>query len=80
LEINCHRYIQLTNEEFQKLVANKVLYPNMIGYEYINDSGINMVEFHVDDHNYFEKIQSDLIFGASLSVRKPTNIKPVIIF
>jgi hypothetical protein len=80
LEINCHRYIQISKNQYDKLVQDKSLYPNMNGYSYTNADGRHMLEFHIDDHVYFQKIQSHLLFGASLSVRKPTTIKPLIIF
>jgi hypothetical protein len=52
----------------------------MYAYNYTKTNGTSMMEFHVDDHAYFQNIQSDLIFGASFSVRKPTSSKPIIIF
>jgi hypothetical protein len=52
----------------------------MHAYNYAKADGTSMMEFHVDDHAHFQKIQSDLMFSASLSVHKPTSRKPVIIF
>jgi hypothetical protein len=80
LETNCHHYIQISKNQYDKLVQDKSLYPNMNGYLYTNADRRHMLEFHIDDHVYFQKIQSHLLFGASLSVRKPTTIKPLIIF
>jgi hypothetical protein len=52
----------------------------MHAYNYAKTDGTSMMEFHFDDHAYFQNIQLDLIFGASLSVHKPTSSKPAIIF
>jgi hypothetical protein len=52
---SCHHYIQLSKQQYDNLVMNNILYPNVNGYKYINDWGMNMLEFHVDDHNYCEK-------------------------
>jgi hypothetical protein len=80
LEINCHRYVQLTFARYQALVKEQKLHPNMKGHSYVNDQGVPMIEFHVDDHLFLQNVQSELLFGASLSVRKPTSCKPLIIF
>jgi hypothetical protein len=42
--------------------------------------GIAMVRHHIDDAPKFQKDQSELQFGGSLSVCKPINEKPLIIF
>jgi hypothetical protein len=52
----------------------------MDGYNYVNNQGQQMFEFHVDNHVHFQKVLSNLVFGASLLVRKPTSTKPLIIF
>jgi hypothetical protein len=50
------------------------------GYNYTTDKGIAMVEHHIDNAPKFQKDQSELQIGGSLSVRKPINEKPLIIF
>ena len=39
-----------------------------------------MVEFHVDHHPDFQDLAEELPFGGDLSVRKPPNLKPAIVF
>ena len=49
-----------------------------LGYEYELD-GVKFVEYHVDDHIKLQKIGDDLAYGGGLSVRKPHDVKPLII-
>ena len=49
-----------------------------MGYEYEKD-GEKFVEYHVDDHIKFQKIGDDLPYGGGLSVRKPHDVKPLMI-
>jgi hypothetical protein len=54
------------------------------GYHYHSaDNTIDMVEFHVDDYDLLHGVAEEMGFGAfrgNLSVRKPPDVKPLMIF
>jgi hypothetical protein len=58
------------------------------GYTYYQDQhsgvpGDEMVEFHVDDYDMLDCIAEEMgfgMFGGNLSVRKPPDVKPIMIF
>ena len=54
------------------------------GYKYIiknkDKDDITMVEYHVDNSILFQEKLSNTKFGGNLSVRKPSNIKPLLMF
>jgi hypothetical protein len=62
------------------LIHEGKIHANIKGYKYTDTNRYNWIEYHVDDHPFFTLIQSELVFGGSLSVRKPTHLKPLIIF
>ena len=79
-EVCMHRWIQLTLAEHEKLVEEQKIIDGS-GYKYIDDENQDLVEVHVDDlpeEVVFQK--SKTIYGGNLSVRKPLDKKPVIIF
>ena len=54
-------------------------------YEYLDENGVKYYEFHVDDNLEFSdwtdwSDEESRKFGGCLSVRKPSNCKPLIIF
>ena len=49
------------------------------GFKYTKDNEV-LYEYHVDDHADFQKECSMLPFGGSLSVRKPHDVKPLVMF
>ncbi len=52
-----------------------------LGYRYTDsESGKRMVEFHVDEHPSFQDRVSTTKYGGNLSVRKPSQVKPLICF
>ena len=52
---------------------------NGLGYEYGNMNGEIFFEFHVDDHELFQNMCSNLPFGGHLSVRFPPNKKTLML-
>ena len=50
------------------------------GYSYIDDTGVSMVEHHVDDHPSFHERMNQIPFGGKLSVRLNDGERPLIIF
>ena len=34
------------------------------GYSYLSDDGIQMVEFHVDDHDFLHDVAKDMGYGV----------------
>ena len=50
-----------------------------VGYEYEKD-GTTYIEFHVDDHPSFTERDDLHPFGGNVSVRKPSDAKPLLIF
>ena len=85
LEPCSHRWVQMTVEKYLSIQATldekeKIL-PS--GYKYKDTiTGIDMIEFHVDDHECMQKYADETYgaFGGNVSVRKPAAAKPIIIF
>ena len=51
------------------------------GYKYADTDGCAMVKYHVGSCSIFQdEINKDTEFGGRLSVRKPENMKPLIIW
>ena len=82
IEPRCHRWIQLSNKEFdtvkEQLGQSKLLNK---GYQY-KCCGVEMIEFHVDDHEYLQHYADKryLDFGGMVSVRVPPVERPIIVF
>ena len=76
-ELRAYRGYSTTKEEKDKLVRLGEVDEN-VGYHYKKD-GVDMVEFHVDDHILFQSRCDSLPYGGNLSVRKPPNTKPLMI-
>ena len=74
------RWIQISKQESDELQTNGML-PKSSGYHYTDNSGVDMVEYHVDSCETFqERMNKDTIFGGNLSVRMKKDEKPLIIF
>ena len=80
IEPRCHRWGQISNVELndlkEKMKENKLLntgYCFKCGEE-------DMIEFHVDDHDYLQAYEDKKYpdFGGSVSIRTPPGVKPVI--
>ena len=76
-ELRCYRWFSITKEEKDKLVSQGEIDAS-VGYHY-TQNGIEMVEFHVDDHILFQSKCDVLPYGGNLSVRKPPNTKPLML-
>ena len=48
------------------------------GYIYVDDDGIDMIEYHVDMSYHFEDKLAGYPFGGNLGIRKPIAARPVI--
>ena len=74
------RWIQITKARSDQL-ANEKIIPENSGYAYNDSNGDMMVEHHVDSCSLFQdEMNNETIFGGNLSVRKPQNSKPLIIW
>ena len=84
-ELKTHRWIQMSKVKYDEMISQGYII-NGTGFEYKNSKDENKTyyEFHVDDHPDFSCSSwhnSELaVFGGNLSVRKPTDTKPLIIF
>ena len=82
LELLTYRWVQFSKVEFGALKEQKKVPINLHPkHTYnCNDSNIEMVEFHVDDADYFhEYCNEKYIYGGNLSVRKDNNKKPILL-
>ena len=78
-EIRCHRWIQLTSEELEKLEEERIDFVRDNAYVYFdNERALTMYEFHVDDLNNQHEKLTNVEFGGFLSVRKKENERPII--
>jgi hypothetical protein len=85
VEPRCHRWIQVTKETAEGWRREKTkpsqFNLNAKGNAYLSEDNIEMVEFHVDDHDFLHDVANEMGYGAmggNLSVRKPSN-KPLMI-
>ncbi|KAI2509347.1 hypothetical protein MHU86_5100 [Fragilaria crotonensis] len=76
-EVQAHRWIQMTLEESKRMESLEQI-PTNCGYIYVDDDGIDMIEYHVDVSYHFEEKLAGYPFGGNLSIRKPIAAKPVI--
>ena len=76
-EVRAHRWIQMTLEESKRMESLEQV-PTNCGYIYVNDDGIDMIEYHIDVSYHFEDKLAGCPFGGNLSIRKPIAAKPVI--
>jgi hypothetical protein len=84
LEPRTHWWIQATKEAVDKWKAeNKILEDVNRGYHYCSADNVEMVEFHIDDYDFLHDVAEEMgfgTFGGNLSVRKPPDVKPLMIF
>jgi hypothetical protein len=84
LEPRTHRWIQVTKETVEKWKREKKILENDTrGYHYLSADNVQMVEFHVDDYDLLHDLAEEMgfgTFGGNLSVRKPPDTKPLMIF
>ena len=74
------RWIQITKEQADESTKNNSV-PRNSGYEYTNEKGVKMVEYHVDSCTLFQYNLNEMaIYGGNLRVRNPKHEKPLIIF
>jgi hypothetical protein len=65
-----HHWIQITKQESIEC-ENKGLVPRNSGYHYSLDTGIDMLEYHVDSCSEFQvRMNEETEFGGQPSVRK----------
>ena len=75
----CHHWVQLPIAEYIKMKQEGEVFCGK-GYKYKDQKGSTYIEFHVDNSEKLTDIGKQHPFGGSLSVRKPKNEKPLIIF
>ena len=78
LEPRCHRWVQMTLNEFDNLPERKDILAK--GYSYTGIAGAQMIELHVDKHECLQRYANKMHeeFGGNTSVR--WSGKPLIIF
>ena len=85
LEPSSHRWIQIKKTRLEAIQEPLEEGANILqkGFTYTDpQSGTDMIEFHGDDHELLQQIANKKFveIGSALSVRKPENVKPLIIF
>jgi len=86
LEPRCHRWIQVTKETVEGWRREKKkseFNENAKGYTYRSENGVEMIEFHVDDHDFLHGLAIEMgygLYGGNLSVRRPPGSKPLMLF
>jgi hypothetical protein len=90
LEPRTHRWIQVTKETVEKWKSENKISEDVAGhgYTYCQEQhsgmpGDEMVEFHVDDYDMLDSVAEEMGFGmfwGNLIVRKPPDVKPIMIF
>ena len=78
-EMRMHRWIQIPLSESTEMVESGKLIKDS-GYKYVDGTGIEMVEYHVDTLDDFQIRMNKTKYGGNLSIRKDPNDKPLIIF
>ena len=76
-EIRTYRWISISMEERNEMIQLGKIEGDL-GYKY-KQNGVIMYEYHVDDHRDFQEKCNHLPYGGNLSVRKPSNQKPLMI-
>jgi hypothetical protein len=84
LEPRTHWWIQVTKATVEKSKSEKRMSDNENhGYQYHSTNNVKMVEFHVDNYDLLYDVAEEMgvgAFGGNLSVRKPPDTKPLMIF
>ena len=80
-EIRMHRWVQLPLSQLKQMEERKEIATGL-GYHYKDDqTKLDMVEFHVDEHVSFQDLASTTgMYGGNLSVRKMPGDRPIISF
>ena len=76
-ELRCHRWIAIPSKDRDEMVAEGTLMEEL-GYRFEKNNE-TFYEFHVDDHEIFQQKCTHLPYGGYLSIRKPPNLKPLLI-
>ena len=78
-ELRSYVWCQISEEVAVGLENNEEVNLSKAFYEYRNDKGKMMREYHVDVHPYLKNYIHNKEMGGDLSVRKPPNTRPVIV-
>ena len=78
-ELLAHCWVQIPLSKLNKMIKEEAVFSGD-GYKYENENGETYVEFHVDDHPSFSELEGLHQFGGNLSVCRPKNEKPLLIF
>jgi hypothetical protein len=78
-EFRMFRWIQLSLEKVKAMEQSLEL-DEGLGYRYQDADNKDMVEFHVDQNPAFQDEVATTLYGGNLSVRIPSNVKPLICF
>ena len=82
IELQSHRWVQFTLEEAIDLKKDKKIAEKLKGKYYYkcNKTGKKMVEYHVDDADYFHTYANEkYIYGGNLSERIDKTKKPIVL-
>ena len=71
----------MPKDKFETLKCNQKILEYVVGFEYCNEgNGTQMIELHVDSCTESILQGNVLTFGGNLSVRCPSDAKPLVIF
>ena len=78
LESLCHQWIQLTEDEYGLIEEREDILHT--GYSYDGIYGVDMIKFHVDDHECLQELAKNKYgsFGGNVSIRAAPG-RPIII-
>jgi hypothetical protein len=76
-EVHAHQWIQMTLVESKRMESLEQV-PTNCGYIYVDDDGVDMIEYHIDMSYRFDDKLAAFPLGGNLSIRKPIAAKPVI--
>ena len=78
-ELRMHRWIQIESSKVRELQEAGVIQQDTDAYLYQDESGKDMVEYHVDTNPVFQdRMNAETRFGGRVSVRKDPLQKPLI--
>ena len=83
IEPQCHRWVQLTDQELKQVKSKLVLDSSICNERYhFQNAGIHMMEFHVDDHEALQEFanKKNLEFGGGISIRAEQGKKSILVF
>ena len=78
-ERRTHRWVQISEKDAIEIEETNISFPRNCSYKYVSPTSTAMREYHVDTHDILYSFVPtiDLKYGGSTSVRKPDNVRPL---